>query len=214
MFQRRQPSFLTSIRGSRRPWLPNLPRWRQATIGSSAGCRAPANRPSPRRLSGNCGCRGAARASFTRIAGLRTNLKGMRWRLRHGRSQSSRRESRGACERPIRHTHASGRPRGPGGNQTGAGRSSHMGRRFCRGARGVSWPDGSNDQRRLERSRPTWALHAFVRTTGIPAARAKTLFASAREQQVPEPSTSSPVQINLDDCQIESILAKGTAHDH
>ena len=49
---------------------------------------------------------------------------------------------------------------------------------------------------------------------GIPAARAKTLFAGAREQQVPEPSTSSPVQINLDACQIESILAKGTAHDH
>jgi D,D-heptose 1,7-bisphosphate phosphatase len=49
---------------------------------------------------------------------------------------------------------------------------------------------------------------------GIPAARAKTLFASAREQQAPEPSTSSPMQINLDDCQIESMFAKGTANDH
>ncbi len=46
---------------------------------------------------------------------------------------------------------------------------------------------------------------------GIPAARAKSLFAGARAEQVPEPSTSSPVQINLDACQIESILAKGTA---
>ncbi len=49
---------------------------------------------------------------------------------------------------------------------------------------------------------------------GIPPARAKSLFASQREQQVPEPSTSSPMQINLDACQIESILAKGTANDH
>jgi hypothetical protein len=49
---------------------------------------------------------------------------------------------------------------------------------------------------------------------GIPAARAKALFAGARLEQVPETSASSPVQINLDACQIESILAKGTAHDH
>ena len=46
---------------------------------------------------------------------------------------------------------------------------------------------------------------------GIPAARAKDLFASTREDQVPEPSTGSPVQINLDACQIESIFAKETA---
>jgi len=46
---------------------------------------------------------------------------------------------------------------------------------------------------------------------GVPAARAKSLFASARAAQAPEPSTRSPVQINLDTCQIESILAKGTA---
>ncbi|HEX4157999.1 MAG TPA: HAD-IIIA family hydrolase, partial [Rhizomicrobium sp.] len=49
---------------------------------------------------------------------------------------------------------------------------------------------------------------------GIPAARAKALFAGARAEQVPETSTKSPVQINLDACQIESILAKGTANDH
>ena len=49
---------------------------------------------------------------------------------------------------------------------------------------------------------------------GISAARAKTLFASVREDHVSEPSTRSPVQISLDACQIQSILAKGTAHDH
>jgi D,D-heptose 1,7-bisphosphate phosphatase len=49
---------------------------------------------------------------------------------------------------------------------------------------------------------------------GVPAARAKSLFAGARQEPVLETSTRSPVQINLDDCQIESILAKGTAHDH
>jgi hypothetical protein len=43
---------------------------------------------------------------------------------------------------------------------------------------------------------------------GISAARAKALFASA---PVLGPSTRSPVQINLDACQIESILARGTA---
>ena len=48
----------------------------------------------------------------------------------------------------------------------------------------------------------------------VPATRAKSLFAGARAGQVPETSTTSPVRINLDDCQIESILAKGTAHDH
>jgi len=42
-------------------------------------------------------------------------------------------------------------------------------------------------------------------------ARAKSLFARAREDQAPERSGTSPVQINLDACQIESILAKGTA---
>jgi histidinol-phosphate phosphatase family protein len=43
---------------------------------------------------------------------------------------------------------------------------------------------------------------------GIPMARAKALFASA---QVPESSTRSPIQISLDACQIEAILAKETA---
>jgi hypothetical protein len=46
---------------------------------------------------------------------------------------------------------------------------------------------------------------------GISAARAKILFARAPDEQVPETSTRSPVQINLDACQIESILAQGTA---
>ena len=46
---------------------------------------------------------------------------------------------------------------------------------------------------------------------GISAARAKSLFARARENQVPETSETSPVQINLDACQIQSMLAKGTA---
>jgi D,D-heptose 1,7-bisphosphate phosphatase len=49
---------------------------------------------------------------------------------------------------------------------------------------------------------------------GVSAARAKSLFADARGEQVPEPSTSSPMEINLDPCQIESVLAKGTANDH
>jgi histidinol-phosphate phosphatase family protein len=49
---------------------------------------------------------------------------------------------------------------------------------------------------------------------GVLAARAKSLFANASSEQVPETSTRSPVQINLDACQIESILAKGTANDH
>ncbi|MBV8798156.1 MAG: HAD-IIIA family hydrolase, partial [Hyphomicrobiales bacterium] len=49
---------------------------------------------------------------------------------------------------------------------------------------------------------------------GVPAARAKILFASGREQQVSKPPASSLMQINLDDCHIEAILAKGTAHDH
>jgi hypothetical protein len=43
---------------------------------------------------------------------------------------------------------------------------------------------------------------------GISAARAETLFAGA---QATEPSMRSPVQINLDACQIQSMLAKGTA---
>jgi D,D-heptose 1,7-bisphosphate phosphatase len=46
---------------------------------------------------------------------------------------------------------------------------------------------------------------------GLPLAHAKSLFASAREERVPEPTTRSPSQINLDACQIDSILAKGTA---
>ncbi len=46
---------------------------------------------------------------------------------------------------------------------------------------------------------------------GIAPARAKSLFVRAREDQVPETSTRSPVQINLDACQIQSMLAKGTA---
>jgi D,D-heptose 1,7-bisphosphate phosphatase len=49
---------------------------------------------------------------------------------------------------------------------------------------------------------------------GISAARVKSLFARARKEHVPETSTRSPVQISLDACQIQSILAKGTAHDH
>jgi D,D-heptose 1,7-bisphosphate phosphatase len=49
---------------------------------------------------------------------------------------------------------------------------------------------------------------------GISAARAESLAASAREGEVPETSMTSPVQINLDACQIQSILAQGTAHDH
>jgi hypothetical protein len=64
-----------------------------------------------------------------------------------------------------------------------------------------------------ESSRHARFMHLCERR-GIPAARAKGLFAGARAEQVPETSTSSPVQINLDDCQIESILAKGTANDH
>ena len=64
-----------------------------------------------------------------------------------------------AAERPnspIRYAHASGRARGtPIGDQTGAGRSPDMGRRFRRGACGVSGPDRSRHRRRLERSRPT-----------------------------------------------------------
>jgi D,D-heptose 1,7-bisphosphate phosphatase len=43
---------------------------------------------------------------------------------------------------------------------------------------------------------------------GISAARAETLFAGV---QATEPSMRSPVQINLDACQIQSMLAKGTA---
>ena len=46
---------------------------------------------------------------------------------------------------------------------------------------------------------------------GISAARAKSLFARASQDQVPETSVTSPVQINLDACQIQSMLAKGTA---
>ena len=44
---------------------------------------------------------------------------------------------------------------------------------------------------------------------GISAARAKSLFAGARADQAPETSMISPVQINLDACQIQSILTKG-----
>jgi hypothetical protein len=46
---------------------------------------------------------------------------------------------------------------------------------------------------------------------GISAARAKSLFAGARADQTPETSMTSPVQISLDACQIESMLARGTA---
>jgi D,D-heptose 1,7-bisphosphate phosphatase len=46
---------------------------------------------------------------------------------------------------------------------------------------------------------------------GISAARAKSLFVRAPAEQVPETSTESPLQINLDACQIQSMLAKGTA---
>jgi D,D-heptose 1,7-bisphosphate phosphatase len=51
----------------------------------------------------------------------------------------------------------------------------------------------------------------FCERRGISAARAKTLFVRAPDEQVPETSTRSPVQINLDACQIESILAQGAA---
>jgi hypothetical protein len=53
-------------------------------------------------------------------------------------------------------------------------------------------------------------MHSSERR-GVPAARVTSLFASARDDHVPKPSTESPVQIHLDACQIESILAKGTA---
>jgi D,D-heptose 1,7-bisphosphate phosphatase len=43
---------------------------------------------------------------------------------------------------------------------------------------------------------------------GIPAPRAKSLFIRAPAEQAPETSTRSSVQINLDACQIQSILAK------
>jgi D,D-heptose 1,7-bisphosphate phosphatase len=46
---------------------------------------------------------------------------------------------------------------------------------------------------------------------GISAARAKSLFVRAPNERAPETSTRSPVQINLDACQIQSMLAKGTA---
>ena len=45
---------------------------------------------------------------------------------------------------------------------------------------------------------------------GISATRAKSLFIRAPAEQVPETPTRSPVQINLDACQIQSMLAKGT----
>ncbi len=64
-----------------------------------------------------------------------------------------------------------------------------------------------------EAARHARFMHLYERR-GIPAARAKSLFVGVRAEQVPETSTSSPVQINLDACQIESILAKGTANDH
>jgi D,D-heptose 1,7-bisphosphate phosphatase len=44
---------------------------------------------------------------------------------------------------------------------------------------------------------------------GLSAARAKSLFVRAPEDQVPGTSMTSPVQINLDACQIQSILTKG-----
>ena len=44
---------------------------------------------------------------------------------------------------------------------------------------------------------------------GIPAGRAKSLFIRAPAEQAPETSTRSSVQINLDACQIQSILPKG-----
>jgi D,D-heptose 1,7-bisphosphate phosphatase len=46
---------------------------------------------------------------------------------------------------------------------------------------------------------------------GISAARAKSLFVRAPAEQVPETSTGSLVQVNLDACQIQSMVAKGTA---
>ena len=51
-------------------------------------------------------------------------------------------------------------------------------------------------------------MHLCERRGDLRAARARISFASA---QAPETSTRSPVQVNLDACQIESILAKGTA---
>ena len=44
---------------------------------------------------------------------------------------------------------------------------------------------------------------------GLSAARAESLSAGAREGEGPEISMTSPVQINLDACQIQSILTKG-----
>jgi D,D-heptose 1,7-bisphosphate phosphatase len=46
---------------------------------------------------------------------------------------------------------------------------------------------------------------------GLSAARTESLSAGAREGEVSEASRTSPVQISLDACQIQSILAQGTA---
>jgi hypothetical protein len=61
-----------------------------------------------------------------------------------------------------------------------------------------------------ESSRRSRFIHVCERR-GVPLAHAKSLFASSREERVSEPAARSPAQINLDACQIDSILAKGTA---
>jgi hypothetical protein len=61
-----------------------------------------------------------------------------------------------------------------------------------------------------EGSRHSRFMHACERR-GVPLAHANSLFASAREERVSEPATTSAAQINLDACQIDSILARGTA---
>ena len=61
-----------------------------------------------------------------------------------------------------------------------------------------------------EGGRHTRFMHVCERR-GVPLAQAKSLFASAREDRIPEPAARSPAQINLDACEIDSILAKGTA---
>jgi D,D-heptose 1,7-bisphosphate phosphatase len=61
-----------------------------------------------------------------------------------------------------------------------------------------------------EGSRQARFMHVSERH-GVRVAHAKNFFASRRQERVPEPTTRLAVEINLDACQIDSILAKGTA---